>query len=111
VSGTRRTPINRRHRPPVTPAAVELFAAMQCCVCTCGPDFDFVHDQRCSGCQRYRELERHLRRELKCKPWERTVEDPAEPPGTANHENWRPDQGARARWLALREAAATRDPR
>ena len=103
MSGTKRIPLNRQHRTPITPMAVELFAQMQHCVCDCPDDFDFTHDERCD-CQRYCELERQLRRELRCKIWEQAVEDPAAPV----HPTRRPDEEARQRWLALEVALRER---
>jgi|SRR6516165_3021249 hypothetical protein len=113
MSGTRRTPIGRRRTPPVSLTAVKIFREMLRCPCTCEDspsvcgDFNERLRRDCPGCERYWELSSHLHRELKCKPWEQTVEDPdagnPEPAGTCNHERWRPDEGARARWRALEE--------
>jgi hypothetical protein len=114
MSGTRRTPIRRRRTPPVSLTAVKIFREMLRCPCTCedSPSVCGDFDERClrrdcPGCERYWELNSHLHRELKCKPWEQAVEDPdapnPEPAGTYNYERWRPDEGARARWRALEE--------
>jgi hypothetical protein len=104
MSGTKRIPIARRHTPPISPTAVEIFAQMRACVCDCPDDLDFVRDQRCLGCQRYSELERQLRRELRCKIWEQVVEDPAAPV----HPTLRLDEDARQRWRALEAALRER---
>ncbi len=105
MSGTKRIPLNRQHRPSLTPMAIEIFAQMRACVCDCPGDFDFTRDQRCLDCQRYNELERQLRRELKLKIWEQVVEDPA----AAVHPTLRPDEEARQRWLALEAALRERE--
>jgi len=68
---TSRTPIIRFPKAPhITPRAVDLFARMQGCFCTCEPDRDWVHLGRCSGCERWWELHAQLADELRCKPWE-----------------------------------------
>jgi hypothetical protein len=68
---TTRTPIIRFPKAPhITPRAVDLFARMQRCFCTCEPDRDWVHLGRCSGCERWWSLHNELSNELQCRPWE-----------------------------------------
>jgi len=104
VSGTKRIPIARRHAPPISPTAVAIFGEMMQCACTCPDDFDFVRDQHCPGCQKYRELERHLHHELKLRPWQKTVEDPR----AEVHPTCQADEQARQRWLTLEAALRER---
>jgi len=71
MPGTRRTPINRQHKPPVSELAIRLFMKMQ----------------RCRNCDRWWDLHTELRREVGAKLWERPcIEDPhagnPEKPGT-----------------------------
>jgi hypothetical protein len=108
MSGTRRTPIARSRTPPVTPEAVRLFRAMQRCRCTCEPDR--VGHKQCAGCERWWDLHTELRRETRSKLWDwPCIEDPSEgnphPPGTYNHERWKPDLEARELWRALDQGA------
>ena len=51
---TRRTPINRQHKPPVSELAIRLFMKMQ----------------RCRNCDRWWDLHTELRREVGAKLWE-----------------------------------------
>ena len=101
-------PTNRTRRdhplrnPYITPVAIKIFAQMQACAaaCTCPPDFDYAKDEQCPACLRARELERHLRKELRLKPWEATAEDPD---AVCYPAGWRPGEDAFARWRALAE--------
>jgi len=115
VSGTRRTPIARRHRPPVSLTAIKIFEEMmERCPCTCDDspsvcgDFDKHPFRDCPGCKRWWELHSHLSREVRAKPWEYPcIEDPdagnPEPPGTYNYTRWKPDERGHALWRALEE--------
>src|ERR1700758_2226251 len=94
MPGTRRTPINRQHRPPVSVRAVRLFMKMR----------------RCRDSDRWWDLHTELRREVGAKLWEwPCIEDPRagnpEIPGTYNYERWKPDEKARERWRALEQGA------
>jgi len=96
MPGTRRTPINRQHKPPVSELAIRLFMKMQ----------------RCRNCDRWWDLHTELRREVGAKLWEwPCIEDPhagnPEKPGTYNYERWKPDEKARARWRALEQGAVS----
>jgi hypothetical protein len=66
--GTKRTPILRRGRPPISPRTLEAFAQMKKLEheCTCGPDD--VED--CPACERWRDLAMIIHREQKCRPWQ-----------------------------------------
>ena len=91
MPGTRRTPINRQHKPPVSELAVRLFMKMQ--------RHEWMSD-------RWWELEHQLRHEVRAKLWDYPcVEDPRqgnpEKVGTYNHEHWRPNETARALWRVL----------
>jgi len=114
--GTKRTPIDRSHRTPITPRAVELWELMRQFTCTCEPrDWDgrYWEHEPCPGCEERNLLRRALHQELKLKPWEITIRDPDAPnpwpAGSFAAKGWAPDPDAVERWRAL--AAASRERR
>jgi len=97
MAGTRRTPLNRQHRPPITEAAVRIFIEMQVQRCTCSPRDAGTNIKECPGCERYWAVHSRLSAELGCRPWEYPcIEDPDAPPT-----NYERDPQALARWRAL----------
>jgi|SRR5262245_6693620 len=79
---TKRTPIDRPPRTPITPEAIRLFEAMKRIKCTCEPrDWDgkYWEHELCAGCEERNRLRRNLHQELRLKPWERTVMAPDAP--------------------------------
>jgi hypothetical protein len=112
MSGTKRTPISRRHAAPVAPEAAKLFNAMRKLGCECEEiDWDGAYWEReeCNGCREWWRLNSLLHAALHLRPWETAVEDPSAgnpyPAGTEAASRWRPNQKAQERWKVLEEAA------
>jgi hypothetical protein len=66
---TKRFPIRRHTRPPITPRAVEVYAAMKPLKarCTCGPDDP---PSSCPACEEWYRLLMVVHTELRARPWE-----------------------------------------
>jgi hypothetical protein len=106
---TKRVPLHRRPGTTISDEAVRLFAAMEALECTCPEPDEHGWRVRCAGCKERWRLDSKLHDELRLRPWETCIEDPAagnpEPPGTHNAARWRPDEGARRRYRDLKAAA------
>jgi hypothetical protein len=70
MSGTRRTPLERRSVAQITPRAVDLFEAMGKLRCTCPSPERTRYVSPCPGCERWYDLMDALHMELGCEPWE-----------------------------------------
>ena len=85
MSGTRRTPLNRRSTAMITPTALEAFRRLVAL------DGEFGDE--------WWAAQWTIHRECGCKPWEMAVEYPG-------MGEWPLDEAAYARWRAFEEAAS-----
>jgi hypothetical protein len=108
MSGTRRTPLERRLAVQITPRAIDLFVAMSKLHCTCAPrDWSgkYWEHQECPGCERWYDLHGELNDALACEPWQWPCVARASP-SRAGSTCWNEDIAARM--AMLREAAKAR---
>ena len=110
MSGTRRTPTGRLHKPSITPRAIELFKQLKRCRCSCAPGQRF----ECPGCKRREALDEQIGLECGTPVWqypclERPGAQNPYPPGHANYQWWQErDRAPEELWEALKCAAAAR---
>ena len=105
MSGTKRTPLNRRARTlAISDVAIRIFDEMKALACSCSPEARKDCRDDCPGCRRWWELHPFLRRALNEKMWHFPVIS-REPPD--RRRAW-PDDSEEARWLRLEQASAAR---
>jgi hypothetical protein len=121
MSGTKRTPLERRSATQITPKAIELFrelerakrARRRAIDCRISEQGCCSSVSECRACRRWWDLQNQLHIELKRELWQwPCIPCNPFPPGSADAREWRPSQEQRELWnlldAARRAAAATK---
>ena len=112
MSGTRRTPITRRHAQQISGRALELFAATekasrqrQAAIVNCVVNMYGFCRMECGPCQAWANAHSDLHLELHLKPWQwPCLPVNPFPPGSPAARDWEPSGPELALWQTLERA-------
>jgi hypothetical protein len=104
-------------RARIPDEAVDLFAAMRECECTCEPrdwSGEYWKHEQCAGCEAWWQMHGKLFALLQLHPWQWPAYEHPDaacpyPPGSHAAEHWRPNADARERYHQLSAALAERE--